>query len=90
MLSRLGISTLVFLIDVDENRCEQHGALNHLLVVDADAHDRHTVVEHAHDKGADHYADHLAYTARRRCTADEHGSDYVQFKTGAPPGGSRC
>ena len=37
-------------VDVDEHGAEQHQALDHLLVVDADAEDRHAVVHHAHDE----------------------------------------
>ena len=47
---------------------------------DADADDRHAVVHHAHDEGADHRAHHLADPARHRRAADEHRRDHVQFE----------
>ena len=63
-----------------EHGGQQHQALDDLLVVDADAHDGHAVVHHAHDEGADHRTVHLAHAARGRGAADEAGGDDVEFK----------
>src|SRR6185295_16819417 len=41
-------------VHVDTDGPEQHQALDHLLIVDADAEDRHPVVHDAHDHGAHH------------------------------------
>ncbi|MPL90050.1 hypothetical protein SDC9_36095 [bioreactor metagenome] len=75
-----GSALLSLVVDVEDHRGEQHQALDHLLVVDADAHDRHAVVHHPHDEGADDRADHLAGAARGRGAADEHRRDHVKLE----------
>ena len=76
-------SGLVLVVDVEEHGGQQHQALDHLLVVDADAQDRHAVVHHAHDEGADHRAHDLADAARGRGAADEAGRDHVELEAEA-------
>ena len=79
--SHVPTSTLLLLVvDVEDHRGEQHQALDDLLLVDADAHDRHAVVHHAHDEGADHRADDLADAAGHRGAADENRGDHIQFE----------
>src|SRR5690606_5861546 len=81
-------SALVLVVDVEEHGGEQHQALDELLVVDADAHDRHAVVHDAHDEGADDRAGDLADAARGRGAADEAGRDDVELEADA--GLRRC
>src|SRR5215470_12347690 len=48
------LSALV--VDVDADGPQQHQALDHLLVVDANTKNGHAVVHYTHDHGADHGA----------------------------------
>src|SRR6266849_1164418 len=74
-------------VDIKTYCAEQHQPLDHLLVVDADAEDRHAVIHHAHDQGADHSAGHPADDAIGRGTANEAGGDDVELEAGP---GFRC
>src|SRR6266699_3027716 len=70
---RRPLSPLV--VDIEADRAEQHQSLDHLLVVDADAEDRHAVVHDPHDHGPDHRAANLADAAIGRGAANEAGGD---------------
>ena len=48
----------VLVVDVEDDGCEQNQALDDLLVVNADGQDRHAIVHHAHQEGADNGPDH--------------------------------
>src|SRR4051812_31460859 len=73
--------SLVLVVDVDADGGQQHDALDHLLVIDADAEDGHAVVHHAHPECADDGAQNLAHPARRRRATDEACRNHVQFET---------
>src|SRR4051812_1576412 len=70
-------------IHVDAHRSEQHQALDDLLVVDADAEDRHAVVHHAHNHGADPGAADAPDAAIGRGAADEAGGDDIELEAKA-------
>src|SRR5471030_1677197 len=71
---------LVLVVDVYADRGQQDDALDHLLVIDADADDGHAVVHHAHHECADDGAENLADAARVRRAADEAGRDHVELE----------
>ena len=77
-------------VHVEAYRTQQHQALDHLLVIDPDAEDRHAVVHHPHDQRADYCSRHPADAAVGRGAADEAGGDDVEFEAEPRPSALRC
>src|SRR5215204_173024 len=79
--------------DVECDGGEEHEALDGLLPVDRDAHQRHAVVEDAHDEATDDGADNRADTAGDGSATDEGRGDRVELEVGAGlgvGGGETC
>ena len=55
---------LVLVVNVEHDGGQQHQSLDDLLPIDADAHDGHAVVHHAHDERTHHRTEHFAHTTR--------------------------
>ena len=71
-------------VHVEADRGQQYQALDRLLPVDADAHDRHAVVEYAHHQTADDRPDNRAdaaggahHTGYSRAVTTEMLEDYA-------------
>ncbi len=54
-----------------------------MLIINADAHDRHAVVEHPHKERTDNRTHNCANAAGHRCATDKHRRNHIKFKSKA-------
>src|SRR5689334_22184332 len=80
IVSRSAAAGATLVVDVERDREQQHEALHGLLPLDADAHDRHAVVEHADDQTTDDRAADGADAALHGRTADECRRDRLELE----------
>src|SRR5690554_2961992 len=75
--------------DVERDGEQEHHALDELLVVGADAHERHAVVEHTHDEATRDGTRDGTDTTRDGGTTDEGCRDRVELEQVARAGAGR-